>query len=62
MQITNETLEALEAASGAKLDEALAGQIQASLDGIASLDQISLKDVEPAIKFSPTDDARTTKS
>ena len=62
MKVTNESLEALRAASGAEIDVDLLSQIQASFDGIAGMDQMGLKEAEPAIKFSPNKDARTKKS
>ncbi len=62
MKVTNESLEALRAASGAEIDEGLLSQIQASFEGIAGMDQMGLKETEPAIKFSLSKDARTKKS
>ncbi len=62
MKITNESLEALKAASGAEIDVDLLSQIQASFEGIAGMDQMGLKETEPAIRFNPGKDARTKKS
>ncbi len=62
MKVTNRFLEALKAASGAEIDEGLLSQIQASFEAIIGMGPMGLKDAEPAIKFSPTEDARTKKS
>ena len=61
-KVTDLTLQALMAASGAELDAALLSQIQGSLDGIAGLDVLDIKSSEPAIKFAIIESAMGDQS
>lgn len=55
IEITHDTLDALAQASGANIEPGLLSQIQASVESIVGLDELDLKDVQPAITFSTSD-------